>query len=243
MRPIFLADFKFHLPLRVVIVGATKEKNGSIPTRLRVFFPNDRASKTLFCVLSASESLILVMSFLPYFYYYFRVSHWTNGLDFPADSGTGVTRIRATYQQPIQAHAIRDYISSHPRIFLPIFIFLLGSLTYTVRAIADLPLVYSLMSSLTRSLTPSGYSWWKANSTIGSTIDVCLFSKRCKLMSHHFFLEYKAWQWLRTNTVDRFYVTQAQTAQETSATGTGAWKERQDAEGALGRYLSDLPSR
>lgn len=55
-----------------------------------------------------------------------------HGLDVPADSGSGMTRIRLSYQQPIQAHVIRDYISSHPKIFLPIFIFLLGSLTYTV---------------------------------------------------------------------------------------------------------------
>ena len=57
-----------------------------------------------------------------------------HGLAVPSDpSSTNITRLRTMYQQPIQAHVIRDYISSHPRIFLPIFIFLIGSLTYTVR--------------------------------------------------------------------------------------------------------------
>ncbi len=42
------------------------------------------------------------------------------------------TIIRLNYQQPIQAHAVRDWMSSHPKITLPLIIFLLGSLTYTV---------------------------------------------------------------------------------------------------------------
>ena len=56
-----------------------------------------------------------------------------HGLAIPSDSG-GATRLRTSYQVPIQAHVIRDYVASHPRIFLPIFFFILGSLTYTVRA-------------------------------------------------------------------------------------------------------------
>lgn len=42
------------------------------------------------------------------------------------------TIIRLNYQQPIQAHVVRDWMSSHPKITLPLIIFLLGSLTYTV---------------------------------------------------------------------------------------------------------------
>jgi hypothetical protein len=44
-----------------------------------------------------------------------------------------VTRIRTQYQQPLQAHVVRDWVSSHPRITLPILVFVLGTLTYTVR--------------------------------------------------------------------------------------------------------------
>jgi hypothetical protein len=42
------------------------------------------------------------------------------------------TRLQILYQQPIQAHAIRNWLTSHPRIVLPILFFLLGTLTYTV---------------------------------------------------------------------------------------------------------------
>ncbi|KAF8163083.1 RNA12 protein-domain-containing protein [Crassisporium funariophilum] len=57
-----------------------------------------------------------------------------HGLDFPSgtSSAPGKTRLRAAYQQPIQAHAIRDWMSSHPKIMLPLLVFLLGTLTYTI---------------------------------------------------------------------------------------------------------------
>ncbi|OAX43831.1 hypothetical protein K503DRAFT_789293 [Rhizopogon vinicolor AM-OR11-026] len=42
------------------------------------------------------------------------------------------TRLRTVYQRPIQAHVIRDWLTSHPRIVLPILFFLLGTLTYTI---------------------------------------------------------------------------------------------------------------
>jgi hypothetical protein len=42
------------------------------------------------------------------------------------------TRFRLIYQQAVQAHVIRDWMSSHPKIVLPIAVFLLGTLTYTV---------------------------------------------------------------------------------------------------------------
>lgn len=48
----------------------------------------------------------------------------------------GETVIRLNYQKPIQAHAIRDWMGSHPKITLPLIVFLLGSLTYTVRRLS-----------------------------------------------------------------------------------------------------------
>ncbi|KAF8626167.1 hypothetical protein AX15_005055 [Amanita polypyramis BW_CC] len=45
---------------------------------------------------------------------------------------TSKTRLRAEYQEPIQAHTIRNWISSHPKIMVPLIVFLLGTLTYTV---------------------------------------------------------------------------------------------------------------
>ncbi|KAL4065316.1 RNA12 protein-domain-containing protein [Scleroderma citrinum] len=51
---------------------------------------------------------------------------------FQFSRGTAVTRLFTAYERPIQAHAIRDWITGHPRIVLPILFFLLGTLTYTV---------------------------------------------------------------------------------------------------------------
>ncbi|KXN90467.1 Mitochondrial escape protein 2 [Leucoagaricus sp. SymC.cos] len=42
------------------------------------------------------------------------------------------TIIRLNYQKPIQAHAVRDWFGSHPKITLPLLVFLIGSLTYTI---------------------------------------------------------------------------------------------------------------
>ena len=51
----------------------------------------------------------------------------------PSSSTSPVkTRLRAGYQQAMHPHAIREWMSGHPRIMLPLLVFLLGSITYTV---------------------------------------------------------------------------------------------------------------
>ncbi|KAJ3815708.1 RNA12 protein-domain-containing protein [Lentinula aff. lateritia] len=52
------------------------------------------------------------------------------GLQVPTSGG--LTRLRISYTSPIEAHIIRDWITNHPRIFLPVLFFLLGTLTYTI---------------------------------------------------------------------------------------------------------------
>ncbi|KAF8350904.1 RNA12 protein-domain-containing protein [Amanita rubescens] len=42
------------------------------------------------------------------------------------------TRLYTEYQKPIQVHIIRNWISSHPKIVMPLVVFLLGALTYTI---------------------------------------------------------------------------------------------------------------
>lgn len=54
------------------------------------------------------------------------------GLAVPTSKGE-TTRLRISYAYPIDGHVIRDWITNHPKIFLPILFFLLGTLTYTVR--------------------------------------------------------------------------------------------------------------
>ncbi|KAG9318163.1 RNA12 protein-domain-containing protein [Chiua virens] len=58
------------------------------------------------------------------------VRNTIHGYQFP-NSGQP-TRLQILYQRPLQAHAIRTWLTSHPRIVLPILFFLLGTLTYTI---------------------------------------------------------------------------------------------------------------
>ena len=55
-------------------------------------------------------------------------------------------------------------------------------------------------------------------------------------------LEFAIYKWLRANTVDRF---SAPVSSESSSplASEGVWKERQEAEEALKKYLADMPSR
>jgi hypothetical protein len=48
-----------------------------------------------------------------------------------ASEGGPTTRLAFSYESPLKAHAARDWISSHPRIALPAFVALLGTLSYT----------------------------------------------------------------------------------------------------------------
>ncbi|PPQ78179.1 hypothetical protein CVT25_015512 [Psilocybe cyanescens] len=57
-----------------------------------------------------------------------------HGLELPSTSGPtpSKTRIHTRYETPVKAHDIRNWMSNHPKIMLPIIIFLLGTLTYTI---------------------------------------------------------------------------------------------------------------
>lgn len=48
-----------------------------------------------------------------------------------AKNALSLTRLRIYYQDPLKAHAIRDWISAHPRLALPVLAFLIGTLSYT----------------------------------------------------------------------------------------------------------------
>ena len=43
-----------------------------------------------------------------------------------------LSRLRLYYDRPLKAHAIRDWMSAHPRLVIPIIAFLIGTLSYTV---------------------------------------------------------------------------------------------------------------
>ncbi|KAI0273842.1 RNA12 protein-domain-containing protein [Gloeopeniophorella convolvens] len=44
----------------------------------------------------------------------------------------GKTRLRTTFIPPVQGHVIKGWITGHPRIVIPVVVFLLGTLTYTI---------------------------------------------------------------------------------------------------------------
>ncbi|KAG6888067.1 hypothetical protein C0995_010842 [Termitomyces sp. Mi166 len=46
-----------------------------------------------------------------------------HGFCYTPVQGTGKTLLRTAYQRPIQTHAIRDWMSSHPKITLPLLVF------------------------------------------------------------------------------------------------------------------------
>ncbi|SRR5258708_1383376 len=61
----------------------------------------------------------------------------------------------------------------------------------------------------------------------------------CLFIQLLFYAEFRLYQWLRRNTIDKLTIKPADTLDvDTEA----AWQERQDAETALRNYLDDIPS-
>lgn len=59
-------------------------------------------------------------------------------------------------------------------------------------------------------------------------------------LTRHEYAEFAIYKWLRENTVDRFSF--ATDSEGSSLASPGVWKERQEAEDALQKYLTDFPS-
>ncbi|KAJ6606606.1 RNA12 protein-domain-containing protein [Mycena vulgaris] len=55
-----------------------------------------------------------------------------HGLEVSPVGAASPTRLHITYTFPLNAHKVRDWMANHPKIVLPIAIFLLGTLTYTI---------------------------------------------------------------------------------------------------------------
>lgn len=115
----------------------------------------------------------------------------------------GQTRIRTSFVPPVQAHVIRDWISKHPRIVIPVIVFFLGTLTYTI-------------FDPVRALMVEG-----------------------KILDWFDYREFRLYQWLRRNTVDKLTF---RSADSTDVDAGVAWQERRDAETALSNYLGDVPT-
>ncbi|KAK7015902.1 mitochondrial escape protein 2 [Paramarasmius palmivorus] len=73
------------------------------------------------------------------------------------------TRLRCMYQYPIQGHAIRDWLSKHPKIVLPIVFFLIGTLTYTIFDPIRVVMVEGKMLDWFSLQEFALYKWLRAN--------------------------------------------------------------------------------
>lgn len=62
--------------------------------------------------------------------YAVRAQNCLHGLVLPGNGAN--TRLSIVYERTLKGHVIRDWLSSHPRIVLPMLAFFLGTLTYTV---------------------------------------------------------------------------------------------------------------
>ncbi|KAG8895760.1 mitochondrial escape protein 2, partial [Tulasnella sp. 417] len=156
------------------------------------------------------------------------------------------TRLVFTYERPLKAHWIRDWISSHPRIVLPIVAFLLGGITYTPPTDGTALQVFDPIRSFFIKSKVMGYfeyQEWR----------IVRFFRR------------NVFQRLSFNIIPSFGSTAAKDSGGSSseisaldamgspdkksppssiaaAAAAGEWKERQDAEQALLMYLVDAPS-
>ena len=89
---------------------------------------------------------------------------------FRVESTGGTTRLHTNFEQPLKAHAIRDWISSHPKLVAPVIVFLIGSITYTVWL--NVSESQRILMYFIRYLTPYGYSVSRVNCWTASTTKV-----------------------------------------------------------------------
>ncbi|KAI0721515.1 exonuclease [Cerioporus squamosus] len=78
-------------------------------------------------------------------------------------SSSAVTTLRTSYSQPIAAHAVRDYIANHPKIFLPVLFFLVGTVTYAIFDPIRVFMVEGKMNDWFDYKEFTVYKWLRAN--------------------------------------------------------------------------------
>lgn len=165
-----------------------------------------------------------------------------HGLAVQPPTSSAKTILRTTYQAPVQAHVVRDYITSHPRIFLPVLFFLLGTLTYTVSASYIGLLGHAGVLTGLKIFDPIRVLF--VEGTLEGWFDIkrMLLSLWSLVVLTHGPVEFQAYQWLRNTALPKFSLTATADGETTRAPAQDVWKERKDAETALERYLNDLPS-
>lgn len=86
-----------------------------------------------------------------------------NGFDF---SHRPSTRFRTTYRRHVQPHIMREWLSSHPKITIPLLVFLLGTFTYSVFDPIRSWIVEARLQDSFNLHNSKFYAWTRAN-TVG----------------------------------------------------------------------------
>ncbi|VDC07176.1 unnamed protein product [Peniophora sp. CBMAI 1063] len=81
------------------------------------------------------------------------------------------TRLRAFYEPPVNAHALRDWITNHPRLSIPVLLFLFGTITLAVFDPVRTFLVEAKMRDWLDYRSLSAYQWIRKNVPIGHSGD------------------------------------------------------------------------
>lgn len=114
-----------------------------------------------------------------------------HGLAVPSGASGSTTKLLTMFERPIKAHVIRDWIAAHPRIVVPILVFLLGSLTYTVSFLGFR--MFQCVTIFCRYLIPSEPSWSKGDSLAGliSRVNLSYVARAYKLTAriHRFLVD------------------------------------------------------
>ncbi|KAF4578617.1 mitochondrial escape protein 2 [Pleurotus pulmonarius] len=164
------------------------------------------------------------------------------------NAGKGTrTRLRIAYQKPIRAHVIRDWTANHPRIVIPVIVFLLGSITYTVFDPVRAMMVQAKMQNWfdyrgmydpthnkqSRNLTPLPLEW-------------TVYKWACNMLPTQL-ISYLASDTHSSSSKNKRSLSSAMRAQRSKELSAdleiqGVWKERQEVERTIKTYLDDFPT-
>ncbi|THH05738.1 hypothetical protein EW145_g4580 [Phellinidium pouzarii] len=84
-----------------------------------------------------------------------------HGIVIPSAGST--TRLHTMYERPLKAHAVRDWLTGHPKIVIPILVFFIGSITYTIFDPVRVFAVEGKMLDWFDYRKSSVYKWLKKN--------------------------------------------------------------------------------
>ncbi|KAL1411010.1 mitochondrial escape protein 2 [Vanrija albida] len=129
-----------------------------------------------------------------------------------SDADIKLARLRIFYESPLKAHYVRDWVTNHPRLSIPIIAFLIGTLSYTF---FDPIRAFFVRSEVEGAWNIEDYSAVR-------------------------FIRDNVYQPIMTNLFGTSSTSQRRKKKETL--GRASWKDRVEAEKAVENWLSEFPS-